>query len=84
MMPPDRAARRAYVHFVHELLGFDAAVRSGRIALLDADRRLAGVIDRLVGRLQADHGPAGPEAFREQAGPLVAEMQRRLKPALRA
>jgi len=27
MMPPEHAARRAYDHFVHEMLRFDTAVR---------------------------------------------------------
>ena len=81
MMPPDRAARRAYAHFVNELLTFDTEVRAGCVALQDADRRLAGVIEQLVERLWADHGPAGLEAFREQVGPLVAEMARRLRVA---
>ena len=35
-------------------------------------------------RLQADRPVVGLEAFREQAGPLVAEMQRRLQSALNA
>ena len=81
LLSPDRAAHRAYVHFVHELLTVDTAVRSGRIALLDADRRLAGVIERLVERLRVDHGPAGLEAFRAQAAPLVAAIKRHLRSA---